>query len=85
MKNEVNLEPSNHIIYFYPFSGFDTEGLNSIVELYNSQFENSGEPFTIVLADNFGRRFIKTLLNPQPDQFKRSGCGFFHSSAFQVV
>lgn len=55
MKKVANIVSSNHIVYFYPFSGFDAEGVNSIVELYNSQFENSGELLTIVLVDNFGR------------------------------
>ena len=41
------------VVYFYPFSGFDAEGVKSIVELHAHQYKNEREPFTLIMVDNF--------------------------------
>lgn len=47
----MNIE--HPVVYFYPFSGFDAEGVKSIVELHDHQYKNEKEPFTLIMVDNF--------------------------------
>jgi hypothetical protein len=47
----MNIE--HPVVYFYPFSRFDAEGVKSIVELHDHQYTNEKEPFTLIMVDNF--------------------------------